>query len=201
MDIRGAKQGGAGAVPHSGLTPEKPAQPVPALDDRGLPSAPDTGDDMDIVIQQYREFLEKNGVTEEDLQAIFSAIITTGTVAWNFLLFDSIPVEFQMRKSWVNDYLLELMDAETEGAAKVSMVRFNNMVSVCNLAASMTKFRDETYTVDTREDIDAARKRVQDMPYIIQSALVNKLAVFDRTVAVATSDWAVKNFTKPRKGR
>ena len=36
------------------------------------------------------------------------------------------------------------------------------------------------------------------MPYITQNALVNALSLFDKALAVATSDWAVKNFTKPR---
>ena len=110
-----------------------------------------------------------------------------------------MPVEFRVRPSWVDDYILELIDRETADNERVSMMRYNNMVAVCNLAASMTAFKGETYRVETRDDFETARKRIQDMPYIIQNALVNKLAVFDRTIAVATSDWAIKNFTKPRK--
>ena len=140
-----------------------------------------------------------DNITDDDIRDVLECLITSGNVSWRFELFDRIPVEFRVRPSWVDDYILELVDRETADNDRVSMMRYNNLVAVCNLAASMAAFRDETYRVETKEDFEKARKRVQDMPYIIQNALVNKLAVFDRTIAVATSDWAVKNFMRPRK--
>jgi len=151
------------------------------------------------VIKSYLDFLHARNITDDDIRDVLECLITSGNVSWRFELFDRIPVEFRVRPSWVDDYILELVDRETADNDRVSMMRYNNLVAVCNLAASMAAFRDETYRVETKEDFEKARKRVQDMPYIIQNALVNKLAVFDRTIAVATSDWAVKNFMRPRK--
>ena len=206
MDIRlasrntGAPRGmKEGTVPPGTLTEEKAARPVPEVDGEATIKGPLEEFGPESVISQYLDFLHAHDITDDDIQDVLECLITSGNVSWQFKLFDRRPVEFRVRPSWVDDYILELIDREAADNERVSLMRYNNMVAVCNLAASMTAFKDETYRVETREDFEMARKRIQDMPYIIQNALVNKLAVFDRTIAVATSDWAIKNFTKPRK--
>ena len=206
MDIRlasrntGAPRGmKEGTVPPATLTEEKAARPVPEVDGEATIKGPLEEFGPESVISQYLDFLHAHDITDDDIQHVLECLITSGNVSWQFKLFDRMPVEFRVRPSWVDDYILELIDREAADNERVSLMRYNNMVAVCNLAASMTAFKDETYRVETREDFEMARKRIQDMPYIIQNALVNKLAVFDRTIAVATSDWAIKNFTKPRK--
>ena len=206
MDIRlasrntGAPRGmKEGTVPPATLTEEKAARPVPEVDGEATIKGPLEEFGPESVISQYLDFLHAHDITDDDIQDVLECLITSGNVSWQFQLFDRLPVEFRVRPSWVDDYILELIDREAADNERVSLMRYNNMVAVCNLAASMTAFKDETYRVETREDFEMARKRIQDMPYIIQNALVNKLAVFDRTIAVATSDWAIKNFTKPRK--
>lgn len=107
-------------------------------------------------------------------------------------------MRFQVRATWVNDYILKLVDNATQGDAHVSLMRFNSIVALYNLAGSLVQFGDETYYVSQENEFDAAIARVRQMPYITQSALVNALSLFDKALAVATSDWAVKNFTRPR---
>ena len=206
MDIRlasrntGAPRGmKEGTVPPGTLTEEKAARPVPEVDGEATIKGPLEEFGPESVISQYLDFLHAHDITDDDIQDVLECLITSGNVSWQFQLFDRLPVEFRVRPSWVDEFNLELIDREAADNERVSLMRYNNMVAVCNLAASMTAFKDETYRVETREDFEMARKRIQDMPYIIQNALVNKLAVFDRTIAVATSDWAIKNFTKPRK--
>ena len=206
MDIRlasrntGAPRGmKEGTVPPGTLTEEKAARPVPEVDGEATIKGPLEEFGPESVISQYLDFLHAHDITDDDIPDVLECLITSGNVSWQFQLFDRLPVEFRVRPSWVDEFNLELIDREAADNERVSLMRYNNMVAVCNLAASMTAFKDETYRVETREDFEMARKRIQDMPYIIQNALVNKLAVFDRTIAVATSDWAIKNFTKPRK--
>lgn len=202
MDIRTAKRGSdkpQAAEPPVLQTSEKTTPNIPHVADDGSFVAPLPDYDGDVVIGQYMSYLKENDVSEDDIRSVLEAIVTSGSVAWDFKLLDSIPVVFQLRPSWVNDVILETIDNETSDNEKVSMLRYNNLVAVCNLAASMTQFRDEKYVISSRDDFLAAKKRVEALPYVIQGALVNKLAVFDRTVAVAMSDWAVKNFMKPRK--
>lgn len=189
-----------GTLPPQNVADPKEQKPIPDVDDDGnitIPFATDYGSDP--VIAGYMEFLKKNGITEEDVQNVLDALLTTGSVSYSFELFDKIPVTFVSREAWVDDYIAEVLDDMASKSARVSNVRFNNTVAECNLAASLYQFRDDKYRIDKREDLDEARKRIQKMPYVIQSALVRKLAVFERTLAVATSDWAVKNFTKPRQ--
>ena len=188
-----------GIVPPATVANEKPVPTVPEVDGEAGIKSPLEELGPESVIKSYLDFLHARNITDDDIRDVLECLITSGNVSWRFELFDRIPVEFRVRPSWVDDYILELVDRETADNDRVSMMRYNNLVAVCNLAASMAAFRDETYRVETKEDFEKARKRVQDMPYIIQNALVNKLAVFDRTIAVATSDWAVKNFMRPRK--
>ena len=204
IDIRNArtskKFNDTGTVPQEHIAPTKESKPIPDVDENGEVTIPMAANyDGDYVIAGYMEFLQKNGVTEEDVQNVLDALLTSGNVSWSFDLFERIPVTFVTREAWLDDYITEQIDDIASRSARVSNVRFNNLVAECNLAASLAQFRDEHYRIEKREDLEVARTRVQHMPHVIQNALVRKLAVFDRTLAVATSDWAVRNFTKPRQ--
>ena len=192
MDIRSAKR--TGVIP-----------PMAVADDPGTPKVPtvseETGQvelpyDGNPIIQEYMKFLEKHDVSEDSIRQALEVLITSGTLSWKFLLFDRIPVEFHARPAWVDNYIIEVLDRTD---SKISNVHFNNIVAECNLAASLYKYGDEVYQVTNEEELKEAVNRVRNLTYIIQNALVNKLAVFDRTIAVATSDWAIKNFIKPQQ--
>ena len=200
MDIRSANKG-KGTIPPKELTPEKHQPPVPEVTENGAAVAPDESFGEDMVIEQYRKFLHENDLSDDDIKDILTALITSGNVTWKFELFNKIPVEFQVRPAWVNDYIMEQIDKMTADDPKLSLVRYNNLMAVCNLAASMTVYNGKPCLIKKTEDFDKALKFVQDMPFIVQNALVNKLAVFDRAIAVATSQWAVRNFTEPRKDK
>lgn len=152
----------------------------------------------DVSIASYMKDLEDNGITEADILELLDTLVTTGSAAYETELFGRIPVRFQVRPTWVNDHILKLVDDATKGESQVSLLRFNTLVAMYNLAGSLVQFGKETYTVTKEKDFDKAVNRVKEMPYITQNALVNALSLFDKALAVATSDWAVKNFTKPR---
>lgn len=199
VDIRKAKRG-PGVVPPKGddITPEKKMAKAPQMDKEEVKLNADMFGE-DAVIAGYLEYLAESNITEEDIKNVLNALLTSGNVSWKFDLFESIPVELQIRPSWVNDCILEYVDGMTRDNEKVSMVRYNNLIAVSNLAGSLVRYGNETYVIETEKDLELARTRVQKLPYVIQNALVNKLAVFDRTIAVATSDWAIRNFIKPQK--
>jgi len=152
----------------------------------------------DVTIASYMKDLADNGITENDILELLDTLITSGSAAYETELFGRIPVRFQVRPTWVNDHILKHVDQATQGEAQVSLMRFNTMVATYNLAASLVQFGKETYSVTKEKDFEKAVTRVKEMPYITQNALVNALSLFDKALAVATSDWAVKNFTKPR---
>lgn len=199
MDIRKARAP-KGAVPSSFLAQQK--EPIQSADMDEANTAQVTELDPyggDIVIKEYMEFLEKNGISKDDVEAVLNALITEGTVSWGFTILGSVPAEFTVRPAWVDDCVSARLDKVASESARVSNVRFNNIVAECNLAATLTSFKDARYSIKTEEDFDEACERVRNLPFVIQNALVRKLAVFDRVLAVAMSDWAVANFTKPRE--
>ena len=197
IDIRNARKP-EGTVPPKNIASEKASRKIPDVGEDGQITM-QSDYDGDPVIAGYMEYLNKNDITEEDIQNVLQAIITSSGVSWKFKLFDSIPVTFNIRESWVDDYIVEVVDALSSNNQHLSTVHYNNIVAQCNLAASMVEYNGEKYVIANEDDLSKARERIRKMPYVIQNALVKKLAVFDRTIAVATSDWAVKNFTKPRQ--
>ena len=202
IDIRKARVGNLndGTIPPQNLTGQKQGKPIPDIDSNGTVTAQFASEyDGDPVIATYMEFLKQHNITEDDIYSVLDALLTSNSVSFSFTLFEKVPVVFQAREAWVDDYIVEILDDMAANTARVSNVRYNNTVAECNLAASMVQYKDERYVINDKKDLDEARKRIQKLPYVIQNALVKKLAVFDRTLAVATSDWAVKNFTKPRQ--
>lgn len=197
MDIRAAKRPEKGTKKPATVAEEPVVNTTQPLEEGGkLEDAIKKYGDVSIA--SYMKDLEDNGITEADILELLDTLVTTGSAAYETELFGRIPVRFQVRPTWVNDHILKLVDDTTKGESQVSLLRFNTLVAMYNLAGSLVQFGKETYTVTKEKDFDKAVTRVKEMPYITQNALVNALSLFDKALAVATSDWAVKNFTKPR---
>lgn len=201
MDIRKAKPP-LGAMPPKNVAQEP--EPVSSADanDNGEISVDELDSfGSDLVIKGYLDYLEQNNVYKDDIIEAMDVLLTTGSVSWSFNLFDRIPVNFIVRPAWVDNYITEILDRMASETPIVSRVRYNNIVAECNLAASLAQYGDKNFAIRSAADMGDAREFVRQLPYVVQNALVRKLAVFDRLLAVATSDWAVKNFTKPRQER
>lgn len=197
MDIRAAKRPEKGTKKPAAVAEEPVVNTTQPMEEGGkLEDAIKKYGDVSIA--SYMKDLEDNGITEADILELLDTLVTTGSAAYETELFGRIPVRFQVRPTWVNDHILKLVDDATKGESQVSLLRFNTLVAMYNLAGSLVQFGKETYTVTKEKDFDKAVTRVKEMPYITQNALVNALSLFDKALAVATSDWAVKNFTKPR---
>lgn len=196
MDIRSAKRP-VGTQQATSITEEKPTNITPTFDADGTSTDISLDKYESVVIGQYMAFLKDNGISEEDIMGLLDRLITDGDVTYSTVVFGKIPAVFRVRPAWINDLILQKMDEVTGSSDKVSVMRFNNLIALYNLAASLIQYGDNRYDIDTEEAFDTALERIKRMPYIAQNALVNALSVFDRALAVATSDWAVKNFTKP----
>ncbi len=199
MDIRKARPP-KGTLQPEHLAEENKESLHADISDSGAPELTDIDQfGGDLVIKGYVDFLKANDISEEDIKAVQDSLLTSGAVSWSFSLFDKIPVEFSVRRAWADDYIAQELDRLSNEAAKVSNVRFSNLVAECNLAASLSRYGDERYRINGPEDMASARERVRALAYVVQNALVRKLAVFDRVLAVATSDWAVRNFISAPK--
>ena len=168
MDIRSASRPISGSFARSGAQAEGIVPPATVANEKPVPTVPEVDGEAgrnsrleefgpESVIKSYLDFLHARNITDDDIGYVLECLITSGNVSWRCELLDRIPVEFRVRPSWVDDYILELVDRETADNDRVSMMRYNNLVAVCNLAASMAAFRDETYRVETKEDFEKAR--------------------------------------------
>lgn len=199
MDIRKAKPP-LGAMPPKNVAKEPEPAPSANVDEKGEITVEELDSfGGDLVIKGYMDYLEQNNIHQDDIIEAMDVLLTTGSVSWNFELFDRIPVNFIVRSAWVDNYITEILDKLASETPLVSRVRYNNIVAECNLAASMSQYGEKNFVIRSEADMGEAREFVRNLPYVIQNALVRKLAVFDRLLAVATSDWAVKNFMKPRQ--
>ena len=145
-------------------------------------------------IQEYYEFLKTKGIADADLVATLDTIVTSGTVRWQFKLFDKVDVIMVMRPAWVNAFILR----QIEELSPKTYSRFTDIVSVYNLAGSLSQYGDKTFTLVDESDVIINYDKINSMGFVIQNKLVQQLAIFDRVLAVATSDWAIENFTEPQ---
>ena len=97
----------------------------------------------------------------------------------------------------MNESITRRLDEEFAGRQDVSVMRYSNRQAILNLAASLRRHGNDSYSVTTEEELDAAIQRILALPYVVSSAMVEQLAVFDRALAVATSSWGIKNFIGP----
>jgi hypothetical protein len=159
-------------------------------------SAPTTVmDDMseEKVITEYLEYLKEYDISKEDIFTVLDTIITKGSVYWQFELLGKVPVVFKMRPAWVNEVLIEKIEKEYPK----TVARFSDIVCRYNLAGSLVAYNKTDYEVKETGDLDRNLQFIMGLPFIMQNLLVKQMAIFDRVVAVATSDWAVENFSKP----
>ena len=145
-------------------------------------------------IKEYYEEIKDYGITDENLISILDTLVTSGQVTWSFKLFDKIDVEMVMRPAWVNSFVL----GQIESLAPKTYSRFVNLLSLYNLAGSLRKYGKEVYLNRDEDDIIENYEKISNLGFIILNKLTYHLAIFDRTLAVATSDWAIENFTQPQ---
>ena len=151
-------------------------------------------DKSEEVIEQYREYLQENGIGDAEIFGALDSLLTTGDVLWSFQLLNKIDVVLRTRPNWVNELLME----ELEEVNPKLYARFAGMVGMYNLAGSLVEYGGKRFEPSNPEEFHAAYDFVNSISYILQNRLIKQMAIFDRLIAVATSDWALKNFTPPQ---
>jgi len=147
------------------------------------------------VLEEYLSFLKENGFDKDDIQEALDSIITQGTVVWEFDFLNKVPVVFRMRPYWVNEEILKKLEQDKPTIYS----NYTGILSKYNLAGTIHSYNGKEVFDGTLDSYKEALKFVEQLPFIVQARLVDKLSVFDRLVAVATSDWAIENFTNPQQ--
>lgn len=200
METRNFKKPGGtpqGTVPPSAVSSVNPGHSGDTTISNESESPPSEIKDYepqeDEVITSYLDYLKEHDISKTDVFSVLESILTVGEVYWQFDLLGKVPVVFKMRPAWINDKLMEKLDHDPPK----SQARFISLVNTYNLAGSLVKHGDYQVEVATSEDLEANLNYINNLPYIIQNRLVKQMAIFDRVIAVATSEWAIENFTEP----
>ena len=164
----------------------------PAVDPKKPSPLPSDIDD-DTIVKTYLSLLNDHGITETHILRVLDALLTEGVVNWSFDLLEKIPCMFTTRNGIAVDFLMECL--EEEDPKMVS--RYQSIVAHVNISASLVRYKEHTFAVDTKESIRANMDWLAKQPFIIIDSLTKQLALFDRVIAVATSEWGIKNFTQP----
>ena len=196
-------------------TQENISTPVDNMEETFTPSDSDTQDSIllppkefnsedDVLldipegeIDQYLDHLAKFGITKEQIFKVLDTLLTKGDVLWSFKLFKRIPCVFRIRPVWVN----ELVFKRLEESPPKTMVAFNDIVGKYNLAGSLLQYGSHKFAPKTEDEVLKSLDFIRELPFIIKSNLIKQLVIFDRVIAVATSSWAIENFTLPPSGK
>jgi hypothetical protein len=144
------------------------------------------------VIEEYLTFLKSKGIEEDMLYKALDQLLSTGQFLWQFYLLDKIPVVFKVRPSFVNSMVIQ--EIEKSNPRTVSM--FQDLININNLAGSLFKYNNTTLDATDASSFAKAKDFTSKLPFVIAQKLVQELTIFDRLIAVATSDYALENFTK-----
>jgi hypothetical protein len=155
-------------------------------------TAAETHTEADIL--EYKKFLKKHDIEEADIFSVLDNLLVRGEVYWSFDLLDRIPVVYRSRPSWVNQELLKELEVQNPK----TYMRFTNLVNLFNLAGSLHTYGEHIFALEDKDALEKAYQFVNKLPFALQTKLIEKLAIFDRLIAVATSDWALENFTPPQ---
>lgn len=145
------------------------------------------------VIKEYIKLLADEGITKEDIFSVLDSIVTSGEVFWSFQLLGKIPVRLKMRPAWVNSELTQKLDK----LQPKTYACMTDIINIYNLAGSLDAYKEQNLGAKESKDLDTLIDFVSKLPSPILYKLIKKLAIFDRLLAVAMSDWAVENFTSP----
>lgn len=177
-------------------TPPSTQELTPTYDHVHATPTDNDEDSVDEAIAVHRTFLKDKGIEDTTIFEILDMLLTGEEVMWQFDLLSKIPIVFRVRPQWVDRYLIE----ELERVRPSNVARFTDLVSCINLAGSMVRYKDRNFKVVDEDSLKDAMQFLGTLPFVIQKKLVDELAIFDRVMIVATSDWAVSNFSDSRSG-
>ena len=146
-------------------------------------------------INKQLEYFETLGITKTKLFELLDTLLTKGDVNWSFTLMRKIPVIFRLRPAWVNDELVKILDETPTN----TMIGFTEQISKYNLASSLKMYNNIGIDIQNKGDLENALNFIGKLPYIVKAHLIKELSLFDRIIAVATSDYFIENFSTPQQ--
>lgn len=150
-----------------------------------------TIDDKDIdTIDVFYKYITDKGITDNDIKLIQQRIIQGESVNFTTTILQRKKLILTTRPAWVNEVIIE----ELNKYPNVSYQMYVDIVSKVNLAASLVVFDDFKFEKLTRDNYEDRVNMLRDLPTFIYDKMVAELVLFDRLIAVATSDKYLETF-------
>lgn len=156
-----------------------------------------SGELTDEEVQEQLKYFETIGIDKAKLRALLDTLLTNGEVLWEFKLLKKIPTVFRLRPAWVNDKLIEVLDGE----GPKSLVAFQEYISKYNLAGSLYTYGGTKICIKNEQELENALQFIGTLPYVVKSALIKELALFDRIIAVCTSEIFMNSFLELQEAK
>ena len=141
-------------------------------------------------VERYEADLAEQGLTVLEAAAIVDALVTDFYYEEEFSVTKKVRVAFRTRTPAVNKKFNSLM-VTTKPQNEAAYFTFLAQV---NLAASMVRYGDEEFDVDSEEGFNEAIDFVERLPQPLFSLLTDKLNQFDQKIVTVMRDGCIENF-------
>lgn len=147
-------------------------------------------DDVNSRMELFYNFVKEKGITDDIIRDIQKNILQGERVIFKVTILKKLNLELTTRPAWVNELIIE----ELNKYSNVSYQMYIDIVSKVNLAASLVSFDGHVFKPLTAENYKERVEELRKLPSFIYDKMVNELVIFDRLIAVATSDKYLETF-------
>ena len=197
MDIRTATAP-KGTRQKKGTSPEiQQPEPVQSLLQESSDEEDTTEDYGDDNVAKSMAVVKKEGLTKDDLMIVLDTLISSGSVKWDTEVLGKMPCVFTAPPTWVADYIQDVIGRKAAENPNMPLSLYNNLFAEYMAASSLSELNGTHYGYTNAEQFEEVYARLVKLPYVLLVAVAQKAVVFEHILVAATSDWLVKNFTKP----
>lgn len=141
-------------------------------------------------IDLFYNFIKEKGVTDDVIRNIQKSILQGEAINFETTILKNMDLVLTTRPAWVNELIIE----ELNKYSNVSYQMYIDIVSRVNLAASLVVFAGHRFEPLTQENYKDRVEKLRELPSFVYDKIVNELVIFDRLIAVATSDKYLETF-------
>lgn len=141
-------------------------------------------------IDVFYNYIKNKGVTDDDIKSMQQRILMGEDVNFITTILKDKELILTTRPAWVNELILE----ELNNFPNISYQMYMDIISKVNLAASLVAFDKHKFEPLTKENYKKRVEMLRELPTFIYDKIVNELVIFDRLIAVATSDKYLETF-------
>lgn len=142
-------------------------------------------------IDLYYDFIKEQGITDDVIRSTQIQLLENKTIVFEAVILNKFKIGFSPRPSWANDKIIEESSRHTDN---LSLANYNNIIAKVNMACSLEFIEGYNLPSISRDNYEERMRIIGDLPSFLYDKIVQELIVFDRLIAVATSDKYLETF-------